>query len=237
MKFKNILIILFIGILVFFEVPSATAQDSHDLQQVIGRQQKQLAEQQNQIDAQQRQLDLQQKMLKEMQEKLQGLTTGPGVSPAVTAREKPAAKPPVKTEIKSLETAAARRTDTRTARRDKNHPHEEWKGSFGMQGINTRFKIGGFAELDVIHDTDAIASKGQFVTSTIPTGDDGKKTQGADGQTSFSVSPTRLFLEIRTPLQEGRLSTFLSMDFYGDALSGPKRFYDLFRHLWPGGWQ
>ena len=122
---KNILMILSMGIFVFFQVPVALAQDSPDLQQVIGRQQKQLAEQQNQIDAQQRQLDLQQKMLKEMQEKLQGLTLGPGVPQAVTAREKPAAKPPVKTATKSLETAAARRTDTRTARRDKNHPHEE----------------------------------------------------------------------------------------------------------------
>ena len=87
-----------------------------------------------------------------------------------------------------------------------------------MEGVNTRFKIGGFAELDVIHDTDAIASKGQFVTSTIQTGDDGKKTDGADGQTSFSVSPTRLYLETRTPIQENRLTTFLSIDFYGDAM-------------------
>ena len=75
-----------------------------------------------------------------------------------------------KIAAKPSETTPPRRTDTQTTRRDKEHPHEEWEGSFGVEALNTRFKIGGFAELDVIHDTDAIASKGQFVTSTIATG-------------------------------------------------------------------
>ena len=123
-----------------------------------------------------------------------------------------------KSAIEQSETTIARRTDTKTSRRDKEHPDEEWQGSFGVDGIATRFKIGGFAELDVIHDTDAIASKGQFVTSTIATGDDATKIDGSDGQTSFSVNPSRLYFETRTPIKQHRLTTFVSMDFYGDAL-------------------
>ena len=121
-----------------------------------------------------------------------------------------------KSEVTPSGGAAPRRTDTQTRRRDKAHPHDEWEGSFAVEKLNTRFKIGGFAELDVIHDTDAIASKAQFVTSTIVTRD-ATKAEGSDGQTNFSVNPTRLYFETRTPIKQGRLTTFLSMDFFGDA--------------------
>ena len=87
-----------------------------------------------------------------------------------------------------------------------------------MEKLKTRFKIGGFAQLDVIHDTDAIASKAQFITSTIVTRD-ATKAEGSDGQTNFSVNTSRLYFETRTPIKQGRLTTFLSMDFFGDALS------------------
>lgn len=185
------------------------AEESLELQRVIELQQKQLDKQQGQIDAQQQQLAEQRNMLLEMQKKIQGLTSA-AVVPKAIAGEKSA--------VEQSETTIARRTDTKTSRRDKEHPDEQWQGSFGAEGIATRFKIGGFAELDVIHDTDAIASKGQFVTSTIATGDDATKIDGSDGQTSFSVNPSRLYFETRTPIKQHRLTTFVSMDFYGDAL-------------------
>ena len=207
---KNIIVFLCVGIsTVFFLLSPAFAEDALELQRVIELQQKQLQKQQRQIDAQQKQLEEQQKILLDMQKKVQGLTEG------VALPEPPDA---IKVAAKPSETAPPRRTETQTRRRDKAHPHDDWKGSFGVDGLNTRFKIGGFAELDVIHDTDAIASKGQFVTSTIATGDDATKADGSDGQTSFSVSPTRLYLETRTPIDQRRLTTFLAMDFYGDAL-------------------
>ena len=164
--------------------------------------------QQRQLDEQQEQLDAQKKRLQELREQVRGMVEG--------------AAPPKTAVVEKFKTApsggaAPRRTETQTRRRDKDHPHDEWKGSFGVEGINTRFRIGGFAELDVIHDTDAIASKGQFVTSTIVTRDT-TKAQGSDGQTNYSVNPTRLYFETRTPVKKGRLTTFLSMDFFGDAL-------------------
>jgi hypothetical protein len=199
---KNSPVFLCVGIsIVFFLLSPAFAEDSLELRRVIGLQQKQLKEQQRQIDAQQKQLEEQRNMLLDMQQKVQRLTGG------VAPPEPPDAK---KVATKTSETSHPRRTDTQTTRRDKAHPHEEWEGSFGVESLNTRFKIGGFAELDVIHDTDAIASKGQFVTSTIVTRD-ATKAQGSDGQTNYSVNPTRLYFETRTPVKKGRLTTFLAM--------------------------
>lgn len=172
-------------------------------------QQKQLEQQQQQIDAQQQQLEVQRNMLLELQQKLEGLTGAAKPQVAIAGQ---------KSETKKSGTITARRTDTRTARRDKDHPDEEWEGSIGVKGINTRMKVGGFAELDVINDTDAISSKGQFITSTIATGEGATKIDGADGQTNFSVNPSRLYLETRTPIKQYRLTTFLSMDFYDDAM-------------------
>lgn len=164
--------------------------------------------QQRQLSTQQGQLDAQQKRLQELGRQVQALTGGQPPTEAPAAETSTHAAPAG---------AASRRSDTQTTGSDKDHPHDEWKGSFAVQGLNTRFKIGGFAELDVIHDSDAIASKGQFVTATIATRD-ATKTQGADGQTSFSINPTRLVVETRTPVDQHRLTTFVSMDFYGDAL-------------------
>ena len=205
----NLTLLYLAAAAVFFLLSPAFADDALDLRQVIELQQKQLAAQQSQIDAQQQQLEEQRNMLLDMQQKIEGLTDA-AVPPKAIAGEKSA--------VEQSETDIARRTDTKTTRRDKEQIHEEWEGSFAVEGIDTRFKIGGFAELDVIHDTDAIASKGQFVTSTIATGDDAAKIDGSDGQTSFSVNPTRLYFETRTPIKQHRLTTFVSMDFYGDAL-------------------
>ncbi len=175
--------------------------DPQALQQAIEAQQRQL-------DAQQQDLDAQNKKLQQLRRQVKGLS-----KKVVTT------KVPVADNSEALPSISAppRRVDTHTKTRDKTQQHEEWKGSFGVEGINTRFKVGGFAELDVIHDSDAILSKGQFVTSTIVTRNT-TKAQGSDGQTNFSVSPSRLYFESRTPTKQNHLTTFLSFDLYGDAL-------------------
>ena len=94
----------------------------------------------------------------------------------------------------------------------------DWPGSVSLFGTETRFAIGGYVQLDVIHDTDAIGSPCNFVTATIPT-DGGTLAQGSDGQTNFCVNTSRLTFETRTPTKFGRLTTFLSGDLNGDALS------------------
>jgi len=94
----------------------------------------------------------------------------------------------------------------------------DWPGSFSLFGSKTRLAVGGFAQLDVIHDSDAIGSPCQFITATIPT-DGGTAVGGADGRTSFCVNTSRLTFESRTPTKLGRLKTFISLDLFGDALS------------------
>jgi len=154
---------------------------------------------QQEIDAQQRQLDTQNSQLRELRRQLQQL--------AGTAE-------------KSVATAAGippRRNDLQTDRRDDKQALDDWQGSFVLQGSDTRIKIGGFLQLDVIHDNDAIGSKGQLIADSIPTRNS-SKLDGADGQTSFSVSPSRLYVETRTPLDDRRLKTYLSMDMFDDEL-------------------
>lgn len=163
------------------------------LQQVIEEQQKQL-------DIQQRQLNTQKKDLRQFHRQLQELT---GVTE--------------KTSAGSANDVPPRRIDLQTNRRDDTQAHDDWVGSFAVEGTDTRIRIGGFLELDVIHDSDAIQSKGQFITQTIPTRNATKK-DGSDGQTNFSVSPSRLYIETRTPINQKRVKTLLSIDMYGDEL-------------------
>jgi hypothetical protein len=182
--------------------PSSNAAKVQNLQRVIDAQQKQL-------DTQQEQLEAQKKQLQELRRQVQAL-----------AKEQETSRTPVVEQTTPVPPGGvtSRRTDIHTARRDKGQPHEEWQGSFGVEDLNTRFKIGGFAELDVIHDSDAIGTPGEFVTSAIVTRD-ATKVEGADGQTNFSVNPTRLYAETRTPIEQHKLTTFLSMDFFDDSTS------------------
>lgn len=163
------------------------------LQQDIDEQQKNLDTQQIQLDSQKKELHLFRQQLDELSGSVE------------------------KTSVIKTSSIPPRRNDLQTNRRDDAQPHDDWQGSFAVTDSNTRIKIGGFLELDVIHDTDAIRSKGQFIPSTIPTRN-ATKQDGTDGQTNFSVSPSRLFIETRTLVDEKRVKTFLSIDMYGDEL-------------------
>ena len=171
------------------------------LQQVID-------EQQRQLDAQQTQLDTQKKNLRQFRRQLQELDAGPAA---------PNASMVEKTAVAHAIGIPSRRNDLQTNRRDDSQSHDDWQGSFGVQGTETRIKIGGFLQLDVIHDTSAIQSKGQFIPDSIATRNATKK-DGSDGQTNFSVSPSRLYVETRTPVNQKRVKTFLSIDMFDDEL-------------------
>lgn len=91
----------------------------------------------------------------------------------------------------------------------------DWPGSISLFDSQTRLAVGGFVKLDLIHDTNAIATRCEFVTAAIAT-DGGTLAGGADGQTTFCVNATRLTLETRTPTRLGRLKTFISLDLFDD---------------------
>ncbi|SHG13682.1 hypothetical protein SAMN04487965_3382 [Microbulbifer donghaiensis] len=92
----------------------------------------------------------------------------------------------------------------------------DWPGSIPLPGSATRIRISGFAELNVIHDTDAILTPGDFVTSDIVTAD-ATAAEGADGETNFSVQASRLVVETRTLLHGRLLTTYVSVDFFDDS--------------------
>jgi len=99
---------------------------------------------------------------------------------------------------------------------------EEWPGFFRVPGTDTRFKISGYAELDIIHDTSDVETPSAFVTQAIRTRGPGKD----DWQTNFSVQASRLALETRAPLEGSALdgmprwvTTFIAADFFNNLTS------------------
>ncbi len=84
-------------------------------------------------------------------------------------------------------------------------------GWIGLPKTETRFKIGGYVKLDLIHDFKPIGSPDFFDVSKIPT-DDSK------GQSShLNAKETRLFLDVRTPSKVGEIKTYVEGDFYGSG--------------------
>ena len=187
-----LLLTLLFSAAVIAAADTSETDDPQELKKIIEAQQRQLDQQQQEIDAQK-------KTLQELMQRVEVLASDSGQPSAPTSdRVAPA---PV----------------TATAK-DQTEAEPDWPGSFSLFGSKTRLAVGGYVQLDVIHDSDAIGSPCQFITSTIPT-DGGTMVQGADGRTSFCVNTSRLTFESRTPTKLGRLKTFISLDLFGDALS------------------
>ena len=78
-----------------------------------------------------------------------------------------------------------------------------------IPGTNVSAKLGGYVKGDVIHDFNAIASRDNFDTSTIP-------TDGRDGEnTRLHARQTRLNLDVRWPNDWGTVRSFVEGDFFG----------------------
>ncbi|MBU1275505.1 MAG: hypothetical protein KJ720_09025 [Proteobacteria bacterium] len=191
----------------FAAVPHSLAQQgggasAPDYAGKVQQLQKVIELQQRQLEAQQKQLEQQRNMLQSLQKQVRGLVE------AGAEKTAEAQRPEVKTTGR-LATAAV--TSSKA-------PQPDWPGSFEVQGSKTRFALGGFAQLDVIHDTGAITTPTDFVTSAIVTRG-ATKAQGSSGKTNFSVKTTQLWLETRTPVEQGHLKTYVSMDFFANAQS------------------
>lgn len=186
---------------VVLAVSSTYAQTGNDeageLLEVIEVQQRRLDEQEREIADQKRA----QQQLRRQVEALQQRRTP--IAPSATTVE---LTPSEQTELKLLLEREAKATKV------------DWPGSFDVYGSKTRFKISGFAELDVTHDNNAIGTPSAFVTSAIAT-DGGTPVEGSDGVTNFSVQVSRLAVEARTPVSTHQLKTFVSIDFFGNFFS------------------
>jgi len=200
-------------------VPPAFAQqpaDTEQLLRIIDEQRRRLDEQAVQLAEQQKALNALRSQVEAVQASVGAAARQPSAgasapqeaavaSAAAEARAAPAAETPSGSGFKELKKATAA-------------AQQDWPGSISLLGSDTRIKVSGFAEIDIIHDTDAILTPDAFVTSAIVTRD-ATPAQGADGQTNASVKASRLQLETRTPLYERQLNTFLAVDFFNDFTS------------------
>jgi hypothetical protein len=181
------------------------------LLQVIDEQQKRLDAQDAQLAEQRAAMQAQQEMLQELRrevETLQGRSRPPASTQASAGTQNP---------------SPGAEQPTPAAQAGQN---DVWPGFYRVSGTDTQYKISGYVELDVIHDTKNVETPTAFVTQAIQTRGPGKD----NGQTSFSVQATRLALETRTPLEGDtsdrphRLTTFVAADFFNDLTSASPDF-------------
>ena len=73
------------------------------------------------------------------------------------------------------------------------------------------FKVGGRIKLDIIRDFDPIGSEDTFDPRTIP-------VDGSEGTNSNLIAKeTRLFLDMRGPVEGKELQMYVETDFYGSG--------------------
>lgn len=82
------------------------------------------------------------------------------------------------------------------------------RGFFRIPGTETMLRIGGFARTDLIHDFSPAGNTSKFVTSSIPTG-----ANPGNDNTSMSVAPSRVSLELRNNTNYGPLRIYYENDF------------------------
>ena len=78
-----------------------------------------------------------------------------------------------------------------------------------IPGTDTSIGLHGFAQFQIIHDTNGPAGN-QFDTAFIP-------VDGAPSETKFNVNPTRIAFSSVTQVPDGQLNTLISMDFNGQV--------------------
>jgi len=199
--------------------PPSLAQGASDTERLL----KVIEEQQRRLDAQEAQLAEQKKALQALRQEVAAIQRRNDTAEAPSVARSLPMTAPSAPGVKSSATAAAAPASSGFEGLDKavSAAREEWPGSFGAPGTDTRFKISGFTELDMIRDTNNVATPTALVTQAIQTRGPGKN----DGQTSFSVQATRLALETRTPLAGStpdnprRVTTFISADFFNNLAS------------------
>ncbi|OOG76199.1 DcaP family trimeric outer membrane transporter [Algoriphagus sp. A40] len=107
-------------------------------------------------------------------------------------------------------------------------PEEVPPGWWTIPKTSTRFKLGGYVKLDLIHDFNPIGSPDYFDVSTIPT--DGSKGES----THLHAKESRVFLDFRTPSKVGEIRAYVEGDFYGT--SGAFRLRHAFVEINNGKW-
>jgi hypothetical protein len=196
----------------FLAIPAfgQEAGNVFELQRVIEVQQKQLEAQQNQLEMQQKQLSEQKQLMQHFQEQINALAKDAKKNeiPAV-AKNIPAEQPVVATEKTSSKGSGFSESDRhdRESPTGSNVSYFDPAKSINIPGTKTDIGLHGFAQFQIIHDTDGL-NNNRFDTATIP-------VEVAPSQTKFNVNPSQIALSSTSQVTKGRLNTMISMDFNG----------------------
>ena len=88
----------------------------------------------------------------------------------------------------------------------------DFPGSIHVPGTDAAIKIGGQARMTLVHTLAPLGVDDRFITSSIPVNDG---NAGEESRTTYSPSPSRVNLDVRSPSPIGDLRTFLEADFAG----------------------
>jgi hypothetical protein len=185
----------------------AFAEDAikvNELQRVIEAQQKQL-------EAQQQQLDAQRQLLQELQSQIKELAGDADKEAETVTAGKPGEKPPVASLREPPQKRAAisqQEMYDRESPSGSNFTYFDPTKTINIPGTDTNIGLHGFAEFQIIHDTNG-QDNNRFDTAEIP-------VDGAPSQTKFNVNPSQLRISSSTSVPEGQLNTMISMDFNGE---------------------
>ncbi len=139
--------------------------------------------------------------------------------PAAASRQPAAANPPVaavSTSAVATPAAATAPPAEQVAQRGTDLPTAvvsagEFPGSIRIPGTNSALKIGGQVRMTLVHTLGPLGTDDRFVTSSIPV--EGEQQAGEESRTNYSVAPSRINFDLRSPIPRGALRTFIEADF------------------------
>jgi hypothetical protein len=201
------------------------ADSAGQMQDVIEQQQTQIEAQQKQLEAQQKQLENLQRsheeqleLLRTLQSQIQSTAAEPARVDPLIAAEDPLTQAPIDPE---LDLPEIRAPVSQMDRHDVESPTGSAVTYFGpaaegmIPGKETSWAVHGLIEFQMFHDTVGI-NNNRFDTATIP-------VDGGPSQTKYSVNPSQLAVSSSTPIDNGQLSTWFSIDMNGELTSPEPR--------------
>jgi len=214
----------------------AWAQD----QQTVKKLQQLIEQQQRQLEAQQKTLEAQNKVLRDLKKRVDTLTKEEAVVEVKAAEaERLAEKAVRQAQEAKAEAEQAFRIAIAVDIEKEEELHRSKGKTFSIPDTETLVTLSGFTKVDVIHDFDKIASPAKFVAKDIVV--DGQPSGEPSSRTTFSANASRFVIASATPTDYGKLSTFISMDFFGnstDASPDPRlrqAWGQLDNFFWGGG--
>jgi len=93
----------------------------------------------------------------------------------------------------------------------------DFPGAWHLPGTTAAMKIGGYANLAVVHNFDPLLATDSFIVGSIPP--KGSDVTGARKGTIVTADQTRLNFEVREQTTRGPMRAFIEGDFKGDGSS------------------